>query len=231
MRATLLLAATLAMAILMVAGCGQEGAGQGSGHESEAEGRSTPKAKQGQPKKPETGKAEVAKKPSQDHRQHKSGPKRESKRESKSKPKSKPKPAPSNIPGLTPQDVYLDLENRGFTCSEPELMEPEDEVRWTCERQEAKGRYLVEITSKDANSVRLLKAWVISHESARADALAGDFLGYIARVPYEGAQPEEARAWVEQNVGNKASAKFGGVSYTLGGKAGRRFLELEKLEG
>jgi hypothetical protein len=224
MRGTLLLlAATLAMAILMVAGCGQEGAGQGSGHESKAEGTPTPKAKQGQPKKPETGKAEVAKKPSQDHQQHKSGPKRESKPE--------PKPEPSNIPGLTPQDVYLDLENREFTCSEPELMQPEDEVRWTCERQGTKGRYLVEISSKDANSVRLIKAWVISHERARADALAGDFLGYVATVPYEGAQPEKAKAWVEQNVGSKASAEFGGVSYTLGGKADRRFLELEKLEG
>src|SRR5215212_8670026 len=212
MRATLLLlAATLAMAILMVAGCGQEGAGQRSGHESKAEGTPTPKAKQGQQKK--------------------SGPKRESKRESKPEPKSKPKPEPSNIPGLTPQDVYLSLENRGFTCSEPELMQPEDEVRWTCERQGTKGRYLVEISSKDANSVRLLKAWVISHERARADALAGDFLGYVATVPYEGAQPEKAKAWVEQNVGSKASAEFGGVSYTLGGKADRRFLELEKLEG
>jgi hypothetical protein len=222
MRATLLLAATLTMAILMVAGCGQEGAGQGSGHESDAEGKPTPKAKQGQPKKSETGKAEVAKKSSQDQRQHKSEPKRE--------PKSKPKPEPRNIPGLTPQDVYLSLENRGFTCSEPELMEPEDVVRWTCERQEAKGKYLVEINSKDANSVRLLKAGVISHEPARADALAQDFLGYVARVPYEGAQPEEAKAWVEQSVGSKASAEFGGVSYTLGGKVGRRSLELEKLE-
>jgi hypothetical protein len=233
MRGTLLLlAATLAMAILMVAGCGQEGAGQGSGHESKAEGTPTPKAKQGQPKKPETGKAEVAKKPSQDHQQHKkSGPKRESKPEPKRESKPEPKPEPSNIPGLTPQDVYLDLENREFTCSEPELMQPEDEVRWTCERQGTKGRYLVEISSKDANSVRLIKAWVISHERARADALAGDFLGYVATVPYEGAQPEKAKAWVEQNVGSKASAKFGGVSYTLGGKADRRFLELEKLEG
>jgi hypothetical protein len=104
-------------------------------------------------------------------------------------------------------------------------------VRWTCERQEAKGRYLVEIDSKDANSVRLLKAWVIADDPARADALAGDFLGYVARVPYEGAQPEEAKAWVEQNVGSKASAKFGGVSYTLAAKAERRFLKLEKLEG
>ena len=219
MRATLLLAATLAMAILMVAGCGEEGVGQGSGYKSDAERRPTPKAKQEQPKKPETGKAEVAKKPSQDQQQHKSGPKPE------------PEPAPSNIPGLTPQDVYLNLENRGFRCSEPELMGPENDVRWTCERQEAKGKYLVEINSKDANSVRLLKAWVISHEPARADALAEDFLGYVAKVPYEGAQPEEAKAWVEHNVGSKASAEFGGVSYTLGGKAGRRFLGLEKLEG
>jgi hypothetical protein len=239
MRATLLLllAATLALAILVVAGCGQEGTGQGSPHESDAEGRPTPKAKQGQKKKPErdkpevdkkpeTGKAEVANKPSQDQRQHKRGGPRP-------EPKSKPKPEPSNIPGLTPQDVYLSLENRGFTCSEPEVMGHENDVRWTCERQEAKGRYLVEINSKDANSVRLLKAWVISPREppARADALAQDFLGYVARVPYEGAQPEEAKAWVEQSVGSKASAKFGGVSYTLAAKAGRRFLKLEKLEG
>ena len=107
----------------------------------------------------------------------------------------------------------------------------ENDVRWTCERQDAKGRYLVEINSKDANSVRLLKAWVISRKRARADALAQDFLGYVARVPYEGAQPEEAKAWVEQSVGSKASAKFGDVSYTLAAKADRRFLKLEKLEG
>jgi hypothetical protein len=210
MRVTLLLllAATLALAILMVAGCGhKEGAPQGSPHESDAEGRPTPRAKQGQKKKPEP----------------KSKP--------KPQPNSKPKPQPKNIPGLTPQDVYLSLENRGFTCSEPEVMGHENDVRWTCERQEAKGRYLVEINSKDANSVRLLKAWVIADDPARADALAQDFLGYIARVPYEGAQPEEAKAWVEHSVGTKASAKFGGVSYTLAAKAGRRFLGLEKLEG
>jgi hypothetical protein len=229
MRATLLLllqllAATLAMAILTVAGCGQEGAGQKSGHKSDAEGRPTSKAKHDQPKKPKPGKAEVAKKPSQDqHQQHKSGPKPE--------PEPEAEPAPSNIPGLTPQDVYLNLENKGFKCSEPELMGPEDDVRWTCERHEAKGEYMVEINSKDANSVRLLKAWVISHEPAHTDALAEDFLGYVARVPYEGAQPDEAKEWVEQSVGRKASAEFGGVSYTLGTKAGRRFLELQKLEG
>jgi hypothetical protein len=214
MRATLL-AATLAMAILIVAGCGEEGAGQGSGHESDAEPRPTPQAKQKQPKKAESVKGEVAKKPSQEQHQHKAVPKPE------------PEGAPRNIPGLTPQHVYLNLENRGFKCSEPKLMGPDNEVRWTCEKQEAQGEYLVEINSSDANSVRLVEARVISHEPARADALAQDFLGYIARTSSEGGQPEEAKAWVEHNVGSKVSAEFGGVSYTLGGTAGSRFLELE----
>jgi hypothetical protein len=212
MRATLL-AAILAMAILMV-GCGEEGAGQGSSHESEAEPRPS-QAKQAQPKKQETVKGEVVNKPSHEQQQQ----------------KPEPEPASRNIPGLTPQDVYLNLENKGFKCSEPELMGPDNEVRWTCEKKEANGEYLVEINSSDANSVRLVEAWIISNDHARADALAQDFLGYVATVSYEGAQSEEAKVWVEQNVGSKASAEFGGVSYTLGGKAGRRILKLEKREG
>ena len=210
MRATLL-AATLAMAIIMV-GCGEKGAGQGSGHESDAEPRPR-QTKQEQKPEPETVKDEVAKKPSQEEQ------------------KPEPGPAPRNIPGLTPQEVYLNLENRDFKCSEPELMGPDNQVRWTCEKQEANGEYLVEINSSDANSVRLVEATVITSDPAHADALAQDFLGYVATIPYEGAHPEEAKAWVKQNVGSKASAEVGGVSYTLGGKAGRHFLKLENLEG
>jgi len=210
MRATLL-AATLAMAIVMV-GCGEKGAGQGSGHESDAEPRPR-QTKQEQKPQPETVKDEVAKKPSQEEQ------------------KPEPGPAPRNIPGLTPQEVYLNLEIRDFKCSEPELMGPDNQVRWTCEKQEANGEYLVEINSSDANSVRLVEATVITSDPAHADALAQDFLGYVATIPYEGAHPEEAKAWVKQNVGSKASAEVGGVSYTLGGKAGRHFLKLENLEG
>jgi hypothetical protein len=212
---------TIAMAILVamlvsLAACdiqrGSERATQGkSGDEGGSQESGRSQTKREQPKKRETLKGEVAEKPSQEQQQK----------------KPEPESAPSNIPGLTPQDVYLNLENRGFKCSEPELMGPGNEVRWTCEKQKTHGEYSVEINSSDANSVRLIEAWVISNEPARADALAQDFLGYVARAPYEGAQPEEAKAWVEQNVGSKVSAEFGGVSYTLGGKAGRRFLELE----
>jgi hypothetical protein len=216
---------TIAMAILVamlvsLAACdiprGSERATQGkSGDEGGSQESGRSQTKREQPKKPETLKGEVAEKPSQERHQK------------KSEPKPEPESAPRNIPGLTPQDVYLNLENRGFECSEPELMGADNEVRWTCEQQESTGEYLVEINSSDANSVRLVEARVISHEPARADALAQDFLGYIARTSSEGGQPEEAKAWVEHNVGSKVSAEFGGVSYTLGGTAGSRFLELE----
>jgi hypothetical protein len=219
MKSTIAMAILVAMVVSLAACDIQRGSERATQEKSGKEGAShaseRSQTNQEQPKKPETVKGEVAKKPSQEqHRQ---------------KPESKP--TPSNIPGLTPQDVYLNLENRGFKCSEPELMGHQNEVRWTCEKQKPHGEYSVEINSSDANSVRLIEAWVISNEPARADALAQDFLGYVARAPYEGAQPEEAKAWVEQNVGSKVSAEFGGVSYTLGGKAGRRFLELEQNRG
>ena len=214
---------TIAMAILVtmlvsIAACdierSSERATQGkAGKEGGSQESGRSQTKQDKARKPQTVKGEVAKKPSQKQQE------------------PEPKPAPRNIPGLTPQDVYLNLENKGFKCSEPELMGSDNEVRWTCEKQDVQGEYLVEINSSDANSVRLVEARVISHDPARADALAKDFLGYVARVSYEGAQPEEAQAWVEHNVGSKASAEFGGVSYTLGGKAGGRFLKLEKLGG
>jgi hypothetical protein len=215
MKSTIAMAILVAM-VVSLAACdiqrGSERATQGkSGDEGGSQESGRSQTKREQPKKPEMLKGEVAKKPSQERQQK----------------KPEPEPAPRNIPGLTPQVVYLNLENRGFKCSEPELMGHQNEVRWTCEKQETHGEYSVEINSSDANSVRLIEAWVISNEPARADALAQDFLGYVARTPYEGAQPEEAKAWVEQNVGSKVSAEFGGVSYTLGGKAGRRFLELE----
>jgi hypothetical protein len=219
MKSTIAMAILVAMVVSLAACDIQRGSERATQEKSGKEGAShaseRSQTNQEQPKKPETVKGEVAKKPSQE--QHRKKPESE--------------PAPSNIPGLTPQDVYLNLENKGFKCSEPKLMGHQNEVRWTCEKQEAQGEYLVKIDSSDANSVRLVKARVISHDPARADALAQDFLGYVARVPYEGAQPEEAKAWVEQNVGSKVSAEFGGVSYTLGAKAGSRFLELEKLEG
>ena len=219
MKSTIAMAILVAM-VVSLAACdiqrGSERATQGkSGKEGASHASEGSQTTQEQPKKPETVKGEVAKKPSQEQQQK----------------KPEPEPAPRNIPGLTPQDVYLNLENKGFKCSEPKLMGHQNEVRWTCEKQEAQGEYLIKIDSSDANSVRLVKARVISQDPARADALAQDFLGYVARVPYEGAQPEEAKAWVEQNVGSKVSAEFGGVSYTLGAKAGSRFLELEKLEG
>jgi hypothetical protein len=223
MKSTIAMAILVAM-VVSLAACdiqrGSERATQGkSGKEGASHASEGSQTTQEQPKKPETVKGEVAKKPSQEQQQK------------KPEPKPEPEPAPRNIPGLTPQDVYLNLENKGFKCSEPKLMGHQNEVRWTCEKQETHGEYSVEINSSDANSVRLIEAWVISDDPARADALARDFLGYVARVPYEGAQPEEAKAWVEQNVGSKVSAEFGGVSYTLGTKAGRRFLELQKLEG
>ena len=51
-------------------------------------------------------------------------------------------------------------------------------------------------------------------------------MSYVASVPYSGAQPEQAGAWVEDNVGTDASAEFAGVPYTLYANAETRMLEI-----
>ncbi len=57
-------------------------------------------------------------------------------------------------------------------------------------------------------------------------------LGFVASVPYDGAEPDAARAWVEENVGKNTETMFGGAKFRLiaveGGSA--RILEITPAE-
>ena len=143
-------------------------------------------------------------------------------------PELPPKPEPATIPGLFPVDVYGNLENQGFTCEGPDPI-GDDEVWWNCERQESMSDYTVEIWGPDASSVRLVEATVLSFDPSATNELAADFLGYVATVPYEGSNPEEAKLWVEDNADatRRVSTEISGVSYTLYGTEGSRILEIK----
>jgi len=54
------------------------------------------------------------------------------------------------------------------------------------------------------------------------------FLGFIATVPYDGAQPNEARQWVEQSMttAESQSAIFGGIPFELYGEMAAKTLTI-----
>lgn len=68
------------------------------------------------------------------------------------------------------------------------------------------------------------------------DDLAASVLGFLATVPYDGAEPERARAWVEETLptikaaGDVRTATFGGVPFRLYGPPTARILEIGTLQ-
>ena len=69
------------------------------------------------------------------------------------------------------------------------------------------------------------------------DGLAAEFLGYVATMPFDNAEPEAARAWVVetlptlQGTGDVREATFGGVPFTLFGIPTARVIEFGVMPG
>jgi len=104
----------------------------------------------------------------------------------------------------------------------------DDEVWRTCESSDLSADYMVEIWGPDADSVRLVEATVLSFDPSTTNETAEGFLDYVATVPYEGSNPEEARLWVEENADTTrpVSTEIGGVAYVLSGAGESRILEI-----
>jgi hypothetical protein len=128
------------------------------------------------------------------------------------------------IPGLQPVDIYLNLEKAGWQCDGPTTGPLF--VTWLCKLPGTLA--VVEIFSNSGTDVQQVEGNVYAPEEYQ-------WLGFLATVPYDGATPADARAWVESNIptvqqGQPAEAEFGGVPYLLGGSDAYRFLSIGRLE-
>jgi len=115
---------------------------------------------------------------------------------------------PGVIPGLAPVDIYLNLEDVGYDCADPE--DVGSRIAWVCvDPIEPLAR--VEIFGPSPARV--------SFVDATASAGATQSLEFIATIPYDGSDPDGARTWVA-DAARKASAapledSFGGVPFRV----------------
>jgi len=128
---------------------------------------------------------------------------------------SRPLSSPT-IPGLTAADVTGNLERRGLDCTGIRI-ESGGTATWFCSG--SAGQVTVRGTSP--TRIRAVNAAAFG-----SDRQAADFLGFVATVPYDGAQPQSARAWVESQVASGGSTSFGGARFQLGGPAQARWLDI-----
>jgi hypothetical protein len=83
--------------------------------------------------------------------------------------------------------------------------------------------------------VDFIEASVLQYENPDTES-ASSILGLVAAIPYDGAVPDEARAWVESTIpvlsGEPGGAQeniFGGVQYVLYGPPTALTLEMGEL--
>ena len=118
------------------------------------------------------------------------------------------------IPGLSPADVYVDLENKGFTKKKHfgQL-----QLQWILNYTDNDAKYYVEVFGTETTNVFVVKAMGSNLVGDNVRSSVRSFLGMIATLKYKGSMPIKARTWVEKNAHKNISKVFGGVKYQIMG--------------
>jgi hypothetical protein len=138
------------------------------------------------------------------------------------------------LPGLSPRNVTVRLEEQQFTCTS--VKKGRVYYERTCTRGVPGVQvFHVLISGREPFVVDLIEASILQYENPDPNS-AVSVLGFIAALPYEGATPEEAKAWVENTIplvsndpGNVQEMVFGGVKFLLHGPPNKLTLEIGEL--
>ena len=125
------------------------------------------------------------------------------------------KPDAYRIPGAKPVNTYLGLEQKGFKVTKRfgEVNE------WTC----SGGTALVMCNatvigpSTDVEAMTAIVAMVSDASTTPDVAETGGFLGWLASLPYDGAEPQMIKSWVESHIKARVNTSkvVGGVKFNL----------------
>lgn len=126
---------------------------------------------------------------------------------------------PSPIPGLNHSVLAAHLNKIGVTCKPAHANDPYGYFT-TCDGSSANGlaEIHVEVSSREkTDGIYEINAVVSQYAENPSDEIAIEILGHIATIPYTNAEPDQASAWVKQNLAleNRPTTIFGGISYDL----------------
>lgn len=133
------------------------------------------------------------------------------------------------LPGLQASDIKVSLEQRDFTCTSAEIHEDKF-YSWTCKLETAEYSVETNIYGDTLQTVDYVSVYTMDFGSN--DQLLATIVGFIATVPYQKAQPQEARTWIEDNYfsNKKAEKTFGGVKYGLYGEVRNKNLAIGEFK-
>ena len=132
------------------------------------------------------------------------------------------------ISGLSPTDVYLNMEKQGFKTEK--LLSKEYGNMWTNKKTIDGMDYTVQTYSSNINSVESVRATAMIDVINKDIVATQQFFMFISSLPYEGSEPQNAMDWVKDNFNNdKATITIGDVMFTISAPTKQaRMLLMEK---
>jgi hypothetical protein len=135
------------------------------------------------------------------------------------------------IPGLMPADISLNLDKAPYNLKFGDFKKGVTRYQ-KCGSRDVSGETMeVCIDSTNVNDVVFINATVFGTGVISANLL----LPFVATVPFDGNEPQKAKAWVTENLaklkeGQTVETSFGGVKFVLFGN-GKTNANLQILPG
>ena len=118
------------------------------------------------------------------------------------------------IPGLSPTDVYLNLEKEGFKTER--TLDSENGNLWISKRSANGIKYKVDMFSYSTKNVVSISATAMIDVNEKDIVATKQFFQFISTLPYDNANPKLAASWVDKNFNNnKVTTTIGGVTFTM----------------
>ena len=132
--------------------------------------------------------------------------------------------APDHLVGLHASDLTKGFRERGLVCADP--VREREFSHYVCESSTPLVQYRGEFYAKVPGRVEYVRVLVAQAGAAKIE-VAAPLLAFLANQPYEGADPDKARAWVEQAVAAPGQTQIGLAKLKVSGDLTRLVCELK----
>jgi hypothetical protein len=132
--------------------------------------------------------------------------------------------APDHLVGLHASDLTKGFRERGLACADAVL--EKDFWHYVCESSTPLVQYRGEFYAKVPGRVEYIRVLIAQSGTAKIE-VAAPLLAFLANQRYEGADPEKARAWVEQAISAPGQTEFGIAKFRVSGDLTRLVFEVK----
>jgi hypothetical protein len=136
------------------------------------------------------------------------------------------------LPGISPNEIQKNMEENGFECELAYEPAPSDPYyKWECRKETSLELMLVDYWSTSLYTVDQVRA-IINQFGIPDDSIAYNLLGFMAALPYDGSNPQQAKEWVALTLptiyvaGDVREMEIGNVNFQLYGIPSVRSLKI-----